>query len=100
MEINFSISPYLLEYLCKKFVLYSKGEKIRLCSKWGKLFCCKNYYYCFLFIQKPYYNGHSSKIRKVKTKIHITVIRCKATITAEIKLKEEQLKIKWVIKGF
>ena len=28
---------------------------------------------------------------KSKTKIHITVIRCKATITPEIKLKEEQL---------
>ena len=28
---------------------------------------------------------------KSKTKIHITVIRCKATITPEINLKEEQL---------
>ena len=30
-------------------------------------------------------------MKKTKTKIHITVIRCKATITSEIKLKEEQL---------
>ena len=32
-----------------------------------------------------------NKIKKTKSKIHITVIRCKATITPEIKLKEEQL---------
>ena len=31
-------------------------------------------------------------MKKSKTKIHITVIRCKATITPEIKLKEKQLK--------
>ena len=30
-------------------------------------------------------------MKKNKTKIHITVNRCKATITPEIKLKEEQL---------
>ena len=30
-------------------------------------------------------------MKKGKTKIHIAVIRCKATITPEIKLKEEQL---------
>ena len=30
-------------------------------------------------------------MKKNKTKIHITVIMCKATITPEIKLKEEQL---------
>ena len=30
-------------------------------------------------------------MKKSKTKIHITVIRYKATITPEIKLKEEQL---------
>ena len=35
--------------------------------------------------------GHINKIKKVKTKIHIRVIRCKATITPEMKLKEEQL---------
>ena len=31
------------------------------------------------------------KKSETKAKIHITVIRCKATITPEIKLKEEQL---------
>ena len=31
------------------------------------------------------------KIEKINTMIHITVIKCKATITPEIKLKEEQL---------
>ena len=30
-------------------------------------------------------------MKGTKTKIHKTVIRCKATITHEIKLKEEQL---------
>ena len=35
--------------------------------------------------------GHINKMKKTKTKIYITVIRCKATITPEIKLKEEQL---------
>ena len=30
-------------------------------------------------------------MKKSKTKIHITVIKCKATITPEIKLKDEQL---------
>ena len=45
----------------------------------------------FLFIQKDIYNGHINKMRKNKTKTHITAIRCKATITPEIKLKEEQL---------
>ena len=42
----------------------------------------------YLFIQKHIYNGH---IKKTKTKIHLTVIRCKATIPPEIKLEEEQL---------
>ena len=45
----------------------------------------------FLFIQKHTYNEHIDKMKKTKTKIHITVIRCKAAITPEIKLKEEQL---------
>ena len=31
------------------------------------------------------------KIKKDKTKIHITVTRCKGTVRAEIKLKEEQI---------
>ena len=31
------------------------------------------------------------KIKKAKTKIHITVTRCKGTVRSEIKLKEEQL---------
>ena len=30
-------------------------------------------------------------MKKSKTKIHIKIIKCKATITPEIKLKEEQL---------
>ena len=30
-------------------------------------------------------------MKKSKTKIHITVIGCKATVTPELKLKEEQL---------
>ena len=42
-------------------------------------------------MQKHIYNGHINKMKKRKTKVHITVIRCKATITAEIKLKEGQL---------
>ena len=45
----------------------------------------------FLFIQKHIDNGHINKMKKSKTKIHITVIRCKATITPEIKSKEEKL---------
>ena len=49
------------------------------------------YLFFSLFIQKHIYNGHINKIKKSKTKIHITVIKCKATITPEIKLKEEQL---------
>ena len=44
-----------------------------------------------LFIQKHIYNGHINKMKKTKTKIHVTVIKCKATIPPEIKLKEEQL---------
>ena len=45
----------------------------------------------FLFIYKHIYNRHIDKIKKTKTKIHKTVIRCKATATPAIKLKEEQL---------
>ena len=47
-----------------------------------------------LFIQKHIYEGHINKMKKSETKaeIHITVIRCKAAITPEIKLKEKQLK--------
>ena len=30
-------------------------------------------------------------MKKTKTKIYITVIRCKATITPELELKDEQL---------
>ena len=45
----------------------------------------------FLFIEKRIYNGQINKMKQGKIKIHITVIRCKATITPEIKLKEEQL---------
>ena len=45
----------------------------------------------FLFIQKYIYNGHIKNMKKSKSKIYITVIRCKATIAPEIKLKEKQL---------
>ena len=45
----------------------------------------------FLFIPKHIFNGHINKMKKTKTKIQITVIGCKATITPEIKSKEEQL---------
>ena len=45
----------------------------------------------FLFIHKHIYNRNiNKKIRKAKTKIHITVIRCNASGTPEIKLKGEQ----------
>ena len=43
------------------------------------------------FLYKHIYNRHINKIKKTKTKVHITVVRYKATITPEIKLKEEQL---------
>ena len=49
--------------------------------------------YFFLFIQKSIYNVHINKMKKSKTKINIAVIRWKATITPEIKLKEEQYKL-------
>ena len=45
----------------------------------------------FIFIHKHIYNRHMNKIKKVKTKIHKTVIKYNATVTPEIKLKEEQL---------
>ena len=45
----------------------------------------------FLFIQKQICNGHINEVKKSKTKRHITVIKCKATITPEKKLKEEEL---------
>ena len=45
----------------------------------------------FLFIHKHIYNRHINKIKKTKAKIYIAVVRSKATITPEIKLKEEQL---------
>ena len=31
--------------------------------------------------------------------MHITVIKCKATVTFEIKIKEEQLQNLWVMHG-
>ena len=40
----------------------------------------------FLFIHKYLYNRRINKTRKAKTKIDVTVIMCKATVTAEIKL--------------
>ena len=45
----------------------------------------------FLLIHTHISNRHINKIKRTKTKIHITAIRCKATKTPEIKLKEEQL---------
>ena len=48
-------------------------------------------FFFFLFINKHIYNRHITKIKKGKTKIHITVITCKATVRPEIKLKKEQL---------
>ena len=48
-------------------------------------------FFFFLFINKHIYNRHITKIKKDKTKIHITVITCKATVRSEIKLKKEQL---------
>ena len=45
----------------------------------------------FLFINKHIYNRHITKIKKCKTKIHITVITCKASVIPEIKLKKEKL---------
>ena len=55
--------------------------------------------FLLLFIHKHIYNRHINKIKKTKTKIHITVISCKATITPETQLKEEQLQNEWVIQG-
>ena len=37
------------------------------------------------------YNRRINKIKKAKTKLHKTVIIYKATVTPEIKFKEEQL---------
>ena len=54
-------------------------------------------YISFLFIQKHIYNGHINKMKKTKTKIHVAVIRSKATTTPETKLKEEQLQNQWII---
>ena len=45
-----------------------------------------------IYNNKHIYNRHIKKLKKAKTNIHITVTRCKATVTSEIKLKEEQLK--------
>ena len=43
--------------------------------------------YIFKFKHKHTYNNYIIKIKNTKTKIHITVVRRKATITPEIKLK-------------
>ena len=43
-------------------------------------------------MQKDIYNKHINEIKKAKTKMHITVIRSKATVIPEIRLKEEHLK--------
>ena len=45
----------------------------------------------FRFMHKHIYNRHIITVKKTKTKIYKTVITCKATVTPEIKLKEEQL---------
>ena len=47
------------------------------------------YTYIYIFIHKHIYNRHINKIKKTETKIHLTAIRYKASITPEIKLKEE-----------
>ena len=47
--------------------------------------------FLFLFIHMYNYNKHIDKIRNAKTKIHKTAIRCKAAVTPDMKLNEEQL---------
>ena len=37
------------------------------------------------------YNKYINKIKNTKTKIHKTAIRCKASVTPEMKLNEDQL---------
>ena len=83
---------------CKCKCRFDERRKFNSDQWWNNNKCwydCKKTHVCekdfFLFIQKHIYNGHINKMKKSKTKIHITVIRCKATITPEIKLKEEQL---------
>ena len=46
-----------------------------------------------LFIHKHISNRHIKKIKKTKTEIHITVVRCKATIKPEIKIKRGTITI-------
>ena len=52
--------------------------------------------FCFFY---SYINVFTIFTKKAKTKIHITVIRYKATVTPDIKLKEEQVLNYWVIDG-
>ena len=70
---------------------YSSGLKTQNCCKPSSGNQALLFFFFFSFIQKHIYNGHINKMKKAKTKIHITVIRCKTTITPDIKLKEEQL---------
>ena len=42
------------------------------------------------------YNKYINKIKNTKTKIHKTAIRCKASVTPEMKLNEDQLQNLWV----
>lgn len=68
------------------------GKKLHDTTR--KLYCFSiKFIYCFffLFIQKHIYNGHLDKMKKTKTKIYVTITRCKATITPQIKLKQEEL---------
>ena len=45
--------------------------------------------YIYIYIYIYSYKGHIHKMEKTKTKIHTTVSSCLATITPDIKLKEE-----------
>ena len=47
-------------------------------------------YYLSSFFSKHVYNRHINETKKAKTKIHKTIIRYNATVTPEVKLKEEQ----------
>ena len=47
--------------------------------------------FLFLFIHMYIYNKYINKIKNTKTKIHKTAIRCKASVTPEMKLNEDQL---------
>ena len=67
------------------FLIHSQLRDLKV----QNLFClAKTCFWIFflLFIQKHLYSGHINKMKKSKTKIDITVTRCKATKKPEIKL--------------